>query len=227
MNFLKKYGLQRGIERHNFLIKSILENHVKSLKFNGDVLDLGCGSMPYADIIIENGASNYTGVDWNATNRNLKYKKIEADISKTLPFPNEYTNTIVSFEVLEHLPEPDLFINECWRILKNDGELFLTVPFIWHVHEDPYDYYRFTKYGLEYLLKKNNFTDIEVEELAGFWISWALIFNYHTVSYSKGPIKYFLYLVWWVTQNVSVFLDRVNYNSRSTCNYKVYAKKGN
>ncbi|PCJ61773.1 MAG: hypothetical protein COA79_05615 [Planctomycetota bacterium] len=70
-------------------------------------------------------------------------------------------NYIVISEVLEHLHSPHLAIDTIWNILEPDGRLVLTVPFIFPIHERPYDYFRFTKYGLEFLLNKFSFVQIE------------------------------------------------------------------
>jgi SAM-dependent methyltransferase len=224
MYWLKENGLCRSIERHNFLIKKILLKNIKSLKLSGRVLDMGAGSSPYKSIVLSNvNVTEYISVDWDNSHHNQDDINIFADLTKKLPIADHYADCIVSFSVLEHLPEPDYFISECSRILKNGGNLEFIIPFMWQVHEEPFDYFRFTKYGIEYLLNKNNFKDIKIIEIMGFWQTWGVMFNYHTVKFAKGPLKYFLYLLWWLIQIITPFLDKLDRSAGESALYSVSA----
>lgn len=78
---------------------------------------------------------------------------IQGDIC-TYDFQGSTYGVVVMGEVLEHLHSPHLAINNIYTILRSDGKLILTVPFLFPIHESPHDYFRYTRYGLEYLLKK-------------------------------------------------------------------------
>lgn len=78
--------------------------------------------------------------------------------------PDNYADFVVCTEVLEHVTDPFAAVAEIYRILKQDGFVFLSVPFNFRIHGPLPDCWRFTKHGLEVLLKK--FTIIELEELA-------------------------------------------------------------
>jgi SAM-dependent methyltransferase len=80
-------------------------------------------------------------------------------------------DVIVLSEVLEHVHSPHLAIENIHRILKTDGRLILTVPFIFPIHERPHDYFRYTRYGLEFLLRE--FRDVRISERN----SWAEAVN--------------------------------------------------
>jgi SAM-dependent methyltransferase len=179
----------------NFLINKINRKVALSLDYKGVVIDLGCGMCPYKKDILK-VADHYIGVDWENSIHDQSNVDVFADLAKPLPFPDEYADTVVSFQVMEHLPEPGLFLKESRRILKRGGEIFLTAPFMWHVHEAPHDYFRFTRYGLKYLLEKTGFMDIKISENTGFWQTWVLKFNYHTVRFARGPLKYFWVPLW-------------------------------
>ena len=73
-----------------------------------------------------------------------------ADLCQPLPLADECADTVTSFQVLEHLREPGMFISECRRILRPGGSLFMTVPFMWHIHETPNDYFRLVSGGVKY-----------------------------------------------------------------------------
>jgi len=190
----------------------------------GRVIDLGCGESPYKEDILK-FAGEYIGVDWKKSFHDLGNTGVFADLSKTLPFRDCCADTVVSFQVLEHLPEPGFFLSQCYRILRSHGTVLLTVPFMWHVHEEPHDYFRFTRYGLEYLLKKSGFTDIRIEETTGFWQMWALKFNYHTERFAGGVVKYLLLPLWWLGQTIAPFLDSLDGHPQETASYAVIARK--
>ncbi|MEA2076387.1 MAG: class I SAM-dependent methyltransferase [Candidatus Marinimicrobia bacterium] len=208
----------------NFLIHDINKKIARSLPYKGRVIDLGCGTASYKEDVLE-VANEYIGVDWENSSHDQTNVDIFADLTKRLPFDDNFADTVVSFQVMEHLPEPDFFLSECYRILKKNGKLFITVPFMWHVHEAPYDYYRYTRYGLEYLLKKNDFEDIKVKENTGFWQMWILKFNYHTIRFARGPLKYIWIPIWWIGQMIAPVLDKYDKNFDECASYTVVARK--
>jgi len=208
----------------NFLIERINKRIAHSLPYKGRVVDLGCGTAPYKNDILKT-ADEYIGVDWENSLHDQNKADMFANLCEKLPFEDGYADTVVAFQVMEHLPEPGFFLSECQRILRSGGAIFLTVPFMWHVHEDPYDYFRFTRYGLEYLLKKNGFVDINITENTGFWQMWVLKFNYHTVRFSRGILKWFWIPVWAIGQYVSQLLDYIIKHPQETASYTVLARK--
>lgn len=200
-----------------------LNNNLHLIK--GRVLDLGCGTSPYKEEILK-VTHEYIGVDWKNSFHDQSNVDVFADLCKPLPFPDEYADTVVSFQVMEHLPEPELFLKECHRILKRGvGVLFITVPFMWHVHEAPHDYYRYTRYGLEYLLEKAGFVDVVVNENTGFWQMWILKFNYHTTRFARGPLKLIWIPIWGLGQMIAPVLDKYDKNPAECASYTVLARK--
>jgi ubiquinone/menaquinone biosynthesis C-methylase UbiE len=118
---------------------------------HGKVLDVGCGESPYAHLLTER--ASYTGVDvieanqFGMTGRN----EIISFDGRTLPFSNDYFDHIICTEVIEHVEEPKTFVAELRRVLRNGGTLVATIPFSARVHHEPYDYQRFTPWGLKRL----------------------------------------------------------------------------
>lgn len=215
---------------NNFLIHQINRKIAQSLSYKGVVVDLGCGTSPYKEDILK-VATEYIGVDWKNSFHNQSNVDVFANLCERLPFDDEYADTVTSFQVMEHLPEPGIFLSEAHRILKRGGTIFITVPFMWHVHEAPYDYFRYTKYGLEYLLKKTGFVDIEIRENTGFWQMWILKFNYQSARYIRGPkplkwvIQSLLIPIWYLNQKIAPILDKYDNNPNETGSYTVIAKK--
>ena len=211
---------------HNWLAQKINNESFEHFShlIKGRTIDLGCGSSPFKEDILK-FADEYIGVDWDNTLHDKSNVDITADLTQVFPFDDSYADTLLSFQNMEHLPEPIFFLSECSRILKSGGTLIITVPFMWHVHEDPYDFFRYTRYGLEYLFKKTGFIEIKIQETTGFWQMLALKFNYHTVRYAKGPLKLFFIPIWWTSQVLSPFIDKFDMNARETASYFAVARK--
>ncbi|CAK8711715.1 Methyltransferase domain-containing protein [Candidatus Electronema halotolerans] len=216
---------------HNWLVYEINYMFLNkfSKKFKGHLYDLGCGEMPYREWLL-NYADSYTGVDWSNTLHNFK-ADIAANLNEPLPIESEQADTVVSFSVMEHLREPQLFLNESYRILKHGGRMILQVPFMWWVHEEPCDYFRYTRYGLKYMFEKAGFADIEVYPTSGFWTVWILKFNYQSTRLIRGPwpvrnfMAIIMRLIWAVDQRVAPWLDNYWKCEQETGGYFVVAQK--
>jgi SAM-dependent methyltransferase len=162
---LDKYYIRNSIK------KAIIENFQN---FHGCLLDYGCGKMPYRHFLLNNTTiSQYIGLDIEQA---LNYGDIKPDVTwdgLTIPFDNEYFDTVFATEVFEHIHDLDTALKEMYRVLKPGGVLFFTVPFLWPLHEAPYDEYRYTPYALEKKFKNACFTKIELFALGGWNASLA------------------------------------------------------
>lgn len=216
---------------YNWLIYDIGDQWLERFKqhFRGHLYDLGCGEMPYKEWLLTH-ADRYTGVDWGGTLHQLK-ADIVADLNEPLPIESEVADTVISLSVMEHLREPQRFLNEANRILKRGGAMVLQVPFMWWVHEAPHDYYRYTQYGLRYMFEKAGFADIAVHAQTGFWVMWTLKFNYQTTRLIRGPwpartlMALLLHGMWALNQRVAPILDRYWKSEGETAGYFVVARK--
>lgn len=126
----------------------------------GKVLDVGCGTKPYRDLFPS--ASDYVGLEIDtSTNRATKHADFYYDGLTTFPFDDASYEGVICNQVLEHVFNPDQFLQEIARVLKPGGNLLLTVPFVWDEHEQPWDYARYSSFGLRNLLESNGFFVIE------------------------------------------------------------------
>lgn len=216
---------------HNWLIKKIINDHVRARlpTYTGAVVDLGCGSRTFeADIL--RYAHTYIGIDWGNSLHNGRIDVV-ADLNEVVPLLDESIDHAIALEVIEHLSEPCNMLREAHRILKSNGTLTLSAPFQWWVHEAPWDFQRFTRYGLEYQLHKAGFTEIEVTPTTGFWVMWVLKLNYQLARLVRGPkpirlaTHALLVPFWWLGQTVAPLLDRVWPEDRETAGYFVTARK--
>jgi len=132
-----------------------VQHQVKS----GMILDVGCGMKPYKSLLNASGSAYY-GTDYPLTMKGSYGKSTKADFfseSTLLPFNNNTFDTLLSTQMLEHVSDPKKVIQEMGRVLKPGGIMILSAPMTWPLHEEPYDFFRYTLHGLRHLLQKANF----------------------------------------------------------------------
>lgn len=217
---------------HNWLAYNSLEQFLSkfSCHYRGDLYDLGCGEAPYKEYFLQY-ADKYIGVDWAGSVHDTN-SDIAADLNKYLPIESLVADTVVSISVLEHLCEPQNMLNEANRILKSGGMMVLQVPWQWWVHEAPHDYFRYSTYGLQYMLEKAGFVDIVVKPQSGFFTMWILKFNYFTRRLIRGPLPVKILLAslfvpfWYLGQKAAPILDKLDRDWQAeTSGYYVSARK--
>jgi SAM-dependent methyltransferase len=140
-----------------FARKALLDSITElSSEIHGRVLDVGCGQKPYMSLF---SCTEYIGMDVEQSGHSHQNEEIDVFYDgKTFPFPDNSFDSIITSQVFEHVFTPDLFVKEIYRVLKPGGTLLLTVPFVWDEHEQPYDFARYSSFGLSHILKENNFT---------------------------------------------------------------------
>lgn len=148
----RKYMLQKIFEAREYA--------------HGTILDIGCGMRPYEAILREN-STNYIGIDLPVFPY-LSRQDITGD-AVHLPFKGNTFNTVLAFELMEHLQSPTSFLEEVARVLKNGGALILSVPFMEPLHEEPRDFYRFTPYSLQVLLERQGFSIKYIRARGNWW----------------------------------------------------------
>lgn len=154
---------------------SILESVKRETAlFYGNVLDLGCGFMPYRSIVEANpSVDKYTGMDLESP---TYYGHIEPDLKwdgTTIPLDDESVDCLMATEFFEHYSEPEKILAEIKRVLKPGGRFFGTVPFIWNLHEIPFDEYRYTPFSLKRIFEGGGFEQINISALGGWNLAFA------------------------------------------------------
>lgn len=139
-------------------IYPFLNNEFNKIELNKKVLTIGSGGE--VNILLDQYSkkNNFDLVSFDIEND--RQPDILGDIC-TFDFKNQKFDYVVIVEVLEHLHSPYLAIGNINSLLNKGGKIILTVPFIFPIHERPYDYYRYTKYGLEFLFK--DFANLEIK----------------------------------------------------------------
>lgn len=142
--------------------------------FTGSLLDVGCGKMAYREFILGNSmVRKYTGLDIESA---LDYGGPKPDVTWDgikMPFEDDSFDCAMATEVFEHCPDPEIIMNEIFRVLKPGGKLFFTVPFLWPLHEIPHDEYRYTPFALDRLLTRSGFNEVDIKALGGWDASLA------------------------------------------------------
>lgn len=135
---------------------------------NGDLADLGCGKAPllgfysqYCDSVLL--------VDWENSEHANPLLDLSTDLNEPLSaIPSQSLDTVLLSDVLEHIREPRQLLYEISRILRPGGHLIMNVPFTYRLHEQPYDYYRYTSHALEYLTTAAGLEVVELRSLGGW-----------------------------------------------------------
>lgn len=143
-----------------YIARKGLYQHIVALApyITGRMLDIGCGQKPYEHLF---NVTSYIGLEIDtAENRREKKADFFYDGSE-FPFPEDEFNSIVVNQVFEHVFNPNIFLSEVNRVLKIDGILLISVPFLWDEHEQPYDFARYSSFGLISLLENHGFVVIE------------------------------------------------------------------
>ena len=181
-----------------FIIRSNLYKSIKAQAkdLDGSLMDFGCGTKPYQSLFTN--MSSYTGVDFDGGGN--PYKKSGIDVyynGKDLPFGDNSFDSILSTEVIEHIFNPDEIISELNRVLKPGGKLLLTCPFSWPEHEQPWDYARYSSFGIRNLLEKHGFVIEKQEKTGSFFLTLLqLIILYFYILIPKIPlIQQLLFLI--------------------------------
>lgn len=127
----------------------------------GKILDYGCGSKPYEQFF---ESTSYIGVDIETSGHPASGKQADVFFDGTnLPFEDEEFDGVLASEVFEHVFNIHACLSEIARVMKPGGFLLATCPFVWPLHEQPYDFARYTPWALQQLLREAGFNIIKIE----------------------------------------------------------------
>lgn len=215
---------------YNWLIFHVINSELKPLfeKYaHGKMADIGCGTKPYKELLASH-VDEHIGIDHQDT----QHQQSEIDISASaydIPLNNETFDFILCTDVLEHLEEPSKAIAEAYRLLKKNCYAIYSVPLFWHIHEAPRDFYRYTKYGLEYLFKKNGFQVVEIKVVSGFWITFSQEFCYYLLKFRKygkvNPLWWIIPVVIHFVQIIGLLLNKIDKDENFATEYIAVVKK--
>ncbi|MFA5864688.1 MAG: class I SAM-dependent methyltransferase [Phycisphaerae bacterium] len=219
----------------NALVKRSIVECVKKYqsRLTGRLLDVGCGFSPYKSLL--KAIDNYTGLDIKGNHYIIAEEEKDKDKvffdGKTIPFEPQQFDSILCTEVLEHVFEPQDFINEIYRVLKGDGCVLLTTPFLWPLHDEPYDFYRYTRYALKELFEHAGFSEITILVRGGWYTNFSLMLGgcftrcFPKYKYLRYMLMLLGYPLVYVTQIILPKFDRHLESETLPVGYTVFAKK--
>lgn len=177
-------ALRRYVLHFDWAIEDAASTFARELPEHARVLDAGAGEGSYKHLFTR---QRYTGVDLGIGDTSWNYSSLDAIADLTaVPFRAGAFDAVVNIVTLEHVREPASVLAELARVLAPGGRLLLIVPHEWEEHQQPHDYFRYTRYGLRYLLERAGLT-CEIEPVGGFFrLLSRRLFN--ALQFFPGPL---------------------------------------
>jgi SAM-dependent methyltransferase len=194
----------------------------------GELLDVGCGSKPFAHVF-DGRVPRYWGTDL-ASSRYLGAARPDAFADATAqPFRAGTFDTVLGLSMLTYLPEPLAMLVEARRVLRPGGVLILEFTQMVPLHDEPHDYFRFTRYGAEWLLRRAGFEPIEFVPVGGLWARVGLSTIAALNRLNRGPTRVLteipVRLLYIVLQLGFELLDRMAFDPREVLAHVVVARR--
>jgi SAM-dependent methyltransferase len=174
------------------------------------VLDIGCGHKPYRDLFTR---AQHWGMDHGIVDTSPDF----VGDALHLPLIDQSVDIVFATQVIEHVSNPHIMVRECGRVLRPNGFLILSGPFFWPLHEEPYDFFRFTKYGFEQLLRSAEFLEWQIVEDGGDWAQLMLSISLR--------LNKWLFPLRCLVNITGALLDSFSRSTRLPANYTVLAKR--
>ncbi len=158
--------LKRRINPSEYALRSFLTEAARR-HVGHRVLDAGAGESRFRPFFSDHA---YLAVDAGIGDGSWDYSDLDAcaDLG-VLPFRTGAFDAALNTQVLEHVRDPLGVLREIGRILRPGGRLYLTAPQGWPEHQQPHDFFRFTRFSLKSLLEEAGFEDVQVEPLGGYF----------------------------------------------------------
>lgn len=160
-------SLRRLILRFETVIEERLEGFAATLEGTDRVFDAGAGELQYAHVF---DSVRYVSMDLGIGDVHWDYGRLDVVGDLTaIPFQDRSFDAAINIVVLEHTTNPHAVVREIGRVLRDGGRMLIIVPQEWAMHQLPHDYFRFTRPGMELLLREAGFGWFRIEEVGGFF----------------------------------------------------------
>jgi SAM-dependent methyltransferase len=177
--------LRRYVQHFEASIEDAVQEFAGSLKPGSRVLDAGAGEGNYKSYFANH---QYCGLDLAIGDQSWDYSRLDVvgDLAR-LPFQDGSFDACLNIVTLEHVRDPERVVCEMARVLRPGGSMLLIAPHEWEEHQQPHDYYRYTRFGLEYLLKSAGFAQVQITPVGGFFrLLSRRMFN--ALQFFPGPL---------------------------------------
>ena len=214
-NWLANHKIIRALER--------ARGHVR-----GELLDMGCGSKPFAPVLAGR-VGRYWGTDLSRSPY-LGDARLDAFArAEAQPFRDGSFDTVLGLSMLTYLPEPGRMIAEAHRVLRPGGVLVLEFTQMVPLHDEPWDFFRFTRYGAEHLLRAGGFEPLEYLPIGGLWARVGLSAIATLNRLNRGPTRILTEIpvraLYVVVQLACELLDRLFFDPREVLSHLVVARR--
>jgi len=233
--FLPRH-LQDRLELSRHAVDLFVRRVAREVPGDALVLDAGAGECAYRPLFDH---CRYIAMDFGLGEPRWDYSRLDVvgDLLR-MPLRDDCADAVLTTQTLEHVAEPWTYLKEIARVLKPGGRLYLTAPQGFREHQQPFDYFRFTRFGLRKLLMDAGLDVVEVEPQSGyFWFLADRLQPLHTFFFGKRRhwlVKVVMLpaeglsslLVRVVLPLVCYRLDRLDRERVYTTGYNAVAEKG-
>lgn len=178
--------MNRFINSSQIHLNKFIKQAAVSVSQGALVLDAGAGSCPYEEyfphVKYESADFCKAGIDYGDITH-------VCDLT-SIPVEDKRFDLVICTQVLAHMREPEAVLLELNRVLTPGACLWLSAPLFFEENCSPYDFFRFTQYGLKYLLEKTGFVIEKFEWLEGYY--GTLSYQLYTASHAlpRRPCHY-------------------------------------
>jgi SAM-dependent methyltransferase len=195
---------------------------------HGELLDVGCGSMPYAPLF-DGRITRYRGTDLHGS-PDLGHARPDAFArGEALPFRAGSFDTVLALAMLTYLPEPLAMLEEAHRVLRPGGVLLVECTMMAPIYPLHVDYWRFTRYGAAYLLERAGFEPLEYLPIGGLWARVGLSLTAGLNRINRGPTRILTELpvraLYVILQLGCEVLDRLFFDPNEVLSHLVVARR--
>lgn len=229
--WLKRLAFNPLTEYHQWRLLRFVRRAAASIRTGQSIIDIGAGELKYKPHFTH---CRYVSNDLCVGDQDWNYDEIDI-VSSAYDIPVEaYSfDAVLCIQVLEHLDAPDRAFQEFNRILKPGGRVFLSAPLLAGEHQQPHDFFRYTRYGYATLGERHGFRIISIEQHGGSAIavetlSWAAFWEVLPIrrqTLSRYALYFLLYPMKLLTGALALLLDQLDRKKSMTINYDVIYEK--
>ena len=218
INKLTKLASRKNLNK--FIINEINEEKKKLTKIK--ILNIGSGGE-ISSLIKKIDGVEYFDIDIDPKRKpDLVFDICNLNLINYLPFKPDI---VTIFEVMEHVENPFLAIKNIEKILGKNKLCLCSVPFNFHIHDEPHDYFRFTYYGLKKLFL--NFENVKIINRNG-WLE-SIFVNFIRLYKEKNFISKITGVIftifYFLLYPLILFIQKIIVSNKLTTGYFVVAKK--
>ncbi len=214
--------LRKHVQHFEASIEEAAAAFAGSLKPGARVLDAGAGEGNYKTHFSRQW---YVGLDLGVGDTKWDYSRLDVigDLIH-LPFSDRTFDAAVNIVTLEHVTDPARVLCELGRTLVSGGRILLVAPMEWEEHQQPHDYFRFTRYGLNLLLTQAGFCEISIQPVGGFFrlLSRRL---WNSLQFFPGPLIFIAAIFVAPAALVAPFFEPLDRKKNFTPGYICHARR--